>query len=198
MEITKYAALCLQALSATILGLNFAGVKVDALPRILQPLFLIPWYAYVVLFFALLAVVITQKEKIKHLGSAPPAPPVLQKIDTVPYLGVFWDIVAPAQHPREKAEDYARRLPTTAEARVPPKCPKCGVELEEKKGLIYGHIWRCVSCSFKKRNRDSFLTEGGRAEKIWRGKAEAAANASAAATTAATTVGESAAAAQKE
>jgi hypothetical protein len=46
--------------------------------------------------------------------------------------------------------------------------------------MIYGHIWRCVSCGFKKRSRDPFFTEGGRAEKIWRGKAEAAATAVAA------------------
>jgi hypothetical protein len=176
MEIAKNAALCLQALSVTILGLNFAGVKAETLPRILQPLFLIPWYAYVVLIVALLAVVITQKEKIKQIAGAPPAPPVLQKIDAIAYQGVTWDIVAPTRHPREKPEDYARRLPAVGEARIPPKCPKCGVELEEKKGLIYGHIWRCVACSFKKRSRDPFYTEGGRAEKIWRGKAGAAAN----------------------
>jgi hypothetical protein len=174
MEITKYAALTLQALSVTILGLNFAGVRVDALPRILQPLFLIPWYAYVVLFLALLAVVITTKEKIRQIGSTLPAPPALQKIDTISYKDVTWDIVAPAQHPREKPEDYARRLPTVGEARIPPKCPKCSVQLEEKKGLIW-YNWLCVSCGFKKRSRDTFLIEGGRAEKIWRGKAEAAA-----------------------
>ena len=55
MEIAKNAALCLQALSVAILGLNFAGVKAESLPRIIQPLFLIPWYAYIVLIVALLA-----------------------------------------------------------------------------------------------------------------------------------------------
>ena len=183
MEIAKNAALCLQALSVAILGLNFAGVKAESLPRIIQPLFLIPWYAYIVLIVALLAVVITQKEKIKLIGSAPPAPPALQKVDTITYKDVTWDIVAPTRHPREKPDDYARRLPTIGEARIPPKCPKCGVVLEETKGMLYGHIWRCVSCGFKKRTRDSFFVEGGRAEKIWRGKAEAAATAAAAAAT---------------
>jgi hypothetical protein len=178
MEIAKNVALCLQALSVTILGLNFAGVKADSLPRILQPLFLVPWYAYVVLIIALLAVFITQKEKIRQIGSAPPAPPALQKIDAVTYRDVTWDIVAPSRHPRETPEDYARRLPTIGEARIPPKCPKCGVELEQKDGWIYGYIWRCVSCGFSKRNRDPFFPEAGRAEKIWRGKAEAAAAAS--------------------
>jgi ABC-type polysaccharide transport system permease subunit len=74
MELAKNVALVLQALSVTILGLNFAGVKPDSLPRILQPLFLIPWYLYVVLFVGLLAVFITQKEKIRQIGSTPPAP----------------------------------------------------------------------------------------------------------------------------
>jgi hypothetical protein len=173
MEIAKYGALCLQALSVTILGLNFAGVKPDFLPRILQPLFLVPWYLYVVFIVGLLAVVITQKEKIKQIGSAPPAPPALQKIDAVAFQGVSWDIFAPARHPHEQPADYARRLPRAGEARYPPKCPKCGVELEETKGLLFGHTWRCVACGFKKRNRDPFSIEAERAEKIWRAKAEA-------------------------
>jgi hypothetical protein len=183
MELAKNAALCLQALSVTILGLNFAGVKAEYIPRILQPLFLIPWYAYVVLIVALLAVFVTQKEKIKQIGSAPPAPPALQKIDAVTYRDVRWDIVAPTRHPRETPDNYARRLPTIGEARIPPRCPKCSVELEEKKGLIYGYVWRCVSCGFQKRSRDTFYTEGGRAEKIWRGKADAAATAATATAT---------------
>jgi hypothetical protein len=173
MEVGKNLALCLQALSVTILGLNFAGVRAESLPRFLQPLFLIPWYAYVALIVALLAVFITQKEKIKQIGSAPPAPPALQKIDAVAFQGVTWDIFAPVRHPLEKPADYARRLPTAGEARYPPKCPKCGVELEEKKGLLFGYNWRCVACGFKKRNREPFSIEAERAEKIWRAKAEA-------------------------
>ena len=179
MDFTKNAALLLQALAVSILGLNFAGVKADTLPRILQPLFLIPWYLYVLLFVALLVVVVTQKDRIKQIGSAPPTPPALQKVDAVAYQGVTWDIVAPARHPLEKPADYARRLPAIGEARSPPKCPKCGVELEEKEGWIYGYIWRCVACGFSRRDRDTFLIEAGRAEKIWRAKAESDAAAAA-------------------
>jgi hypothetical protein len=185
MDITKSAALLLQALAVSILGLNFAGVRADTLPRILQPLFLIPWYLYVLLFAGLLVVVITQKEKIRQIGSAPPAPPVLQKVDAIPYQGVTWDIVSPARHPRETPADYARRLPMIGEARIPPKCAKCGVELEEKEGWIYGYVWRCIACGFSRRNRDKFFIEAGRAEKIWRAKAEA--NAAAMAVTPAAT-----------
>jgi hypothetical protein len=172
MEIGKNLALCLQALSVTILGLNFAGVRPDSLPGIIRPLFLIPWYAYIILIVALLVVVITQKEKIKQkIGSA--TAPVLHKVDTIAYQDITWDIVAPPQNTLEKQADYAKRLPTIGEARIPPKCPKCGVELEEKKNLILGYTWKCVSCGFKKRSRDTFFTEAGRAEKIWRAKAAA-------------------------
>lgn len=180
MEIGKNLALCLQALSVTILGLNFAGVRPESLPGIIRPLFLVPWYAYVILIAALLVVIITQKEKIKQkIGSA--TAPVLHKIDSIAYQDVDWDIVAPAQNTLEKQADYAKRLPTIGEARIPPRCPKCGIELEEKKGFIYGYIWKCISCGFKKRNRDSFFTDAGRAEKIWRGRAGAAAAAGTAA-----------------
>ena len=180
MDIAKNTALLLQAVSVSILGLTFAGIKSETLPRILQPLFLIPWYLYVLLFMVLLVVLITQKEKIRLIGSAPPAPPAVQKVDAVAFQGVTWEILAPIQHPLEKPADYTRRLPMIGETKIPPKCPKCGVELEEKEGWIYGYIWRCVACGFSKRNRDSFFTEAGRAEKIWRAKAEAAAETAAA------------------
>lgn len=177
MEIAKYVAICLQAASVSILALNFAGIRAESLPRILQPLFLVPWYFYAALFIILLGAVITTKEKIRQIGNAPPAPPALHKVDTVEYQGVNWDILAPAQHPAEKPADYARRLPHIGEVRIPPKCPKCGVELEETKSMMFWHRWRCVACGFKKRNRDPYVTEAVRAGKIWRGKAEAAAEA---------------------
>jgi hypothetical protein len=173
MEIAKYTAVLLQAVSVSILGMTFLGIKSEAVPRILQPLFLIPWYVLVLLFLVLLVIIITTKEKIRQIASAPPAPPTLQKIDTVAYQGVNWDILAPAQHPLESPADYAKRLPGIGEVKITPRCPKCGVELEEKKGMLFGHIWRCVSCGFSKRNRDPFPVEAGRAGKIWKGKAEA-------------------------
>ena len=64
-------------------------------------------------------------EAIRQIGSAPPAPPALLKVDAVAYQGVTWDIFAPARHPLEKPADYTRRLPMAGEARYPPKCPKC-------------------------------------------------------------------------
>lgn len=181
MEIAKNVALLFQAASVSILGMTFLGIKAEAVPKIVQPLFLIPWYVLVILIVGLLAVVITQKEKIKQIRSTPPAPPALQKIDAVAYQGVSWDIFAPARHPHEQPADYARRLPGAGEARYPPKCPKCGVELEEKKGLLFGHNWKCVACGYKKRNNDPFSIEAERAEKIWRAKAETDAAAAAAA-----------------
>jgi ribosomal protein L37AE/L43A len=186
MDISKHFSLFLQTVSVIILGLTFAGIKSEGVPAIFQPLFIIPWYGYGLVFVILVIVVITQKEKIRQIRSAPPAPPALQKVDAIAYQGVTWDILAPARHPLEKPADYARRLPTVGGARIPPKCPKCGVELEEKEGLLYGHIWKCVACGFKKRNRDSFSTEAGRAEKIWRAKAEADAAAAVAAPAATT------------
>jgi ribosomal protein L37AE/L43A len=98
--------------------------------------------------------------------------------------GVTWDIRTLPRHTLEKRGAYAKRLSGIGEVKSPPKCPKCGVELEEKKGFLYGYIWKCVACGFSKRNRDSFSTDAGRAEKIWRGRTEAAAAAAATATAA--------------
>lgn len=188
MEIAKYAAVCLQAVSVSILGMTFLGIRSDMVPRIVQPLFLVPWYGYVVLFVILLGVIITTGQKIRMIANAPPAPPALHRIDTVSYKGVNWDILAPAQHPQETAANYAQRLPGIAEVRIPPKCPKCGIELEERKAMLFGYIWQCVSCGFTKRNRDTFATEAVRAGKIWRGKAEADAAAAVVAASAAPAV----------
>ena len=181
METAKYLAIFLQAASVSILAMNFAGIKAKSLPRIVQPLFLVPWYFYAALFVALLVLGITTRETIRKIGNAPPAPPALQKIDTVPYRDVNWDILAPAQHPLEKPADYIRRLPTIGEVGIPPKCPKCGVGLEETGSLLFWHRWRCVACGFTKRNRDPFAAEAVRAGLIWRRKADAAAEAAAAA-----------------
>lgn len=177
MEIAKYIAIFLQAASVSILALNFAGIRAESLPRILQPLFLVPWYFYAILFLILLMAIIATKEKIRQIGDAPPAPPALHKVDLVEYKGVNWDILAPARHPQETPENYTRRLPQIGEVRIPPKCPRCGVELEETKSMMFWHRWRCVACGFSKRNRDTYATEAVRAGKIWKGKVEAAAEA---------------------
>jgi hypothetical protein len=64
--------------------------------------------------------------------------------------------------------DSCACCPLQPPEKIHPHRQKCGVQLEEKKGMIFGYTWRCVSCGFRKRSRDIFFTEGGRAEKIWR------------------------------
>ena len=49
---------------------------------------------------------------------------------------------------------------------LPPLCPNCGVEIEQKKSFWVGWIWFCCNCNFKKRNRNMFEIEAYRVERI--------------------------------
>lgn len=96
-----------------------------------------------------------------------------QTVGVVEHAGVKWDIVAPKPSTFEIESDYVSRLPKMIDVSTPPKCPSCGVELEETKSRIYDYIWKCVGCGFSKRNKDSFYTESIRALRIWKGGCEA-------------------------
>jgi len=58
--------------------------------------------------------------------------------------------------------------PSQPRAKIPPRCPKCLTELEQKKSQIRGYVWNCVSCGFKTKNNRSYWDERGSVEKIAR------------------------------
>ena len=92
---------------------------------------------YVILFIGLLAVVITQKEKIKQIAGAHPAPLALQKIDAVAYQGVTWDIVAPAQLPAGNAGGLCKTPSHGWRGKDPAEMPemRCPTGREERPDL---------------------------------------------------------------
>jgi Zn ribbon nucleic-acid-binding protein len=49
---------------------------------------------------------------------------------------------------------------------IPPKCPNCRTELEEKLRFFGGYKWECIRCGFEKRNKDKFGREEHRALKL--------------------------------
>jgi ribosomal protein L37AE/L43A len=83
------------------------------------------------------------------------------------YAGVVWRVRAPALATRESFNS-SRISPSSIEVETPPRCPKCGTELEESRSFWGGYIWKCVGCGFQKRNRDSYYREKDRVEKIAR------------------------------
>jgi len=83
------------------------------------------------------------------------------------YAGVLWRIHAPAPSPLESF-DPSSISQSSIEVETPPRCPKCETELEQSHNFWGGYIWRCVSCGFQRRNKDSYYQEAERAEKIAR------------------------------
>lgn len=170
MEITKIVSIIIGSASLLLSLLNYFGIKPENVPDYLQPFFLIPWYWYVIILLVCAIFYLARKEKPSggHIAAFYRGP--LQKVGEVEYKGVKWDVRAPQPQTFENPDEYEKRLPDIAEVNIPPRCPNCGVDLEEKKSLILGHIWKCVDCGFSKRNFDSYYTEYKRAEKIWIGR----------------------------
>jgi len=172
MEIAKKIALFLQIISAALTILSFFGIKSENFPQISQLILIVPWWIYFALFVIFLFVFFKEDDKKSNIRIAAFARDT-QKVGGVDHAGVKWDIVASKPSAYEPESEYERRLPEICDVNVPPKCPNCGVELEQTKSRIYGYIWKCVGCGFSKRNTDSYYTESKRALRIWKGACEA-------------------------
>jgi ribosomal protein L37AE/L43A len=77
--------------------------------------------------------------------------PVLQ----MEHAGVLWEVRAPV--------DFRGAVDAlSAEAMVPPRCPKCKTEIEESPSRVRGYVWRCPECGFHNGSRDSLAVESPR------------------------------------
>lgn len=83
------------------------------------------------------------------------------------YNGVIWRFHVPAPGPLDSFRGK-EILPNELEVDGRPRCPNCETELEENKSFWGGYIWSCVSCNFKKRNKNSYYNEEERALRIVR------------------------------
>ncbi|MDD5338672.1 MAG: hypothetical protein PHG35_04580 [Dehalococcoidales bacterium] len=81
-------------------------------------------------------------------------------VGKIPYAGVNWIIHAPA------GSDLNTLKANFLEISIPPRCPECKTEMDEKKSFLRGYTWKCVKCNFTKRNKDCFLVEAKRVKKI--------------------------------
>ena len=88
------------------------------------------------------------------------------------HAGVSWTVRAPARSPYLRAfypreGSYLESFSSSQlDIAIPPKCPKCGTELEEEPRFFGGYKWECIRCGFKKRNKDNFDREERRALKL--------------------------------
>jgi ribosomal protein L37AE/L43A len=173
MDTAKTISLFFQSITVVLALLSYFKINSEDLPQILQSILSVPSFVYVVLFLIFLIFYLTRKENVRHVPRIVAIGRDLQKVGEVEYKGVKWDVRAPAPSHYDTQLEYEKRLPDMIDVKKPPKCPKCGVGLEEKKSRIYGYIWKCVGCGFSKRNIDSFYAESERAERIWKAACEA-------------------------
>ena len=80
------------------------------------------------------------------------------------YDGVHWKIAG-------SMRGYSKIIPDTISAQIPPICPDCKTELEEKENIT-GWKWKCPNCRFKKQSRISFYDRVHSITKIAKGMFE--------------------------
>ena len=78
---------------------------------------------------------------------------------------MIWKIILPPDW-RGRILELSNYSPEDIDINYYPRCPDCGTKLEEREGLIFGYIWKCVKCGYKTRNKDSFYDERTRVKKI--------------------------------
>lgn len=87
------------------------------------------------------------------------------------HLKVLWRVISPAPRPSNyPTEHYA--APSDIEIDLPPRCPRCKTELEERHRLWGGYTWLCVGCGFYTKSKNSFYLESDRVERIARRQIE--------------------------
>jgi ribosomal protein L37AE/L43A len=170
-KIISIISVVLALISAAVAILSYLSIKPENVPQIIQPFLIVPWYGYVILFLIFIIIHLMRKKKGRRFPLVVMGQD-LEKVGTIDYSGVKWDVRAPVPSMYESPSSYENRLSDIIRVKIPPKCPKCGVELEERNTFFGGYLWSCVGCGFSKVNPVSFYTEAQRAERLWRGAHE--------------------------
>ena len=130
------------------------------------------WVILAVIFVAWIAYAI--HHRIKNLQKENWSPVSLRfapsggwkTIHTIDYAGVIWNVRVPVQ---ASSFEIKRVLaPHDLDIEIPPRCPSCKTELEQRRSFWWWYDWKCVKCGFQRRNRDSYYEEAKRVGKIAR------------------------------
>ena len=143
--------------------------------KIFEDISIYAWVVFIILIFLwIIAIFVLRRWRMLQESEGLLGPLIIStpiygyfKISELPYAGILWDIIAPSPPPWKQLDNMDISV-SDIEIKTPPKCPKCKTEIEEYRSFWGGHIWKCVRCKFKKRNKDSIYRESERAEKIAR------------------------------
>jgi ribosomal protein L37AE/L43A len=81
--------------------------------------------------------------------------------------GLRWRLQVPQQPPWQQFDPAAVGI-RTIQIDIPPRCPNCGTELEERPRFWGGYLWSCVKCTFVLKRPNNFRNESERVLKIAR------------------------------
>lgn len=94
----------------------------------------------------------------------------LEKICEFPYEHVIWIIQSP-KSPPWGSSSYNLSL-EDIEVSIPPRCPECKTELEQKAHFWGSFGWTCVDCGFKCQSKQEWYRVAERVKKIVKRKFE--------------------------
>ncbi len=103
-----------------------------------------------------------------------PLPGRVDKCGEIKLFNAIWEIRAPVpSSPPFLPEQHDFLInPEEIEIVIPPRCPKCRTELEEKERKIFfwrKYKWVCVGCGFRTNSKESYYIVSDKVKRIVKG-----------------------------
>ena len=88
-------------------------------------------------------------------------------VGELPFRGVIWRMRVPAVSPWQRdLMDESGSDGLRVDVELPPRCPKCGTEIEETETFFGKYRWTCIQCGYAVKNALSYDYEVSRAERL--------------------------------
>lgn len=168
MDRNSIITLIITIFMAVFAALTYFNIGPESLLNIISSL---PWYIYTIIFLICVIILIILNPNLIYRNKQTPSPILgfgipKTKFAKYTYKSVIWDVLAPEKGWYDSHSEYLARIQDDLSVVSAPKCPKCGVELEQKKNFFPGYTWHCIGCGYTIKNKDSFITESIRATKL--------------------------------
>jgi hypothetical protein len=167
------AAILVVPEARNLLGLDRPSTSGDLAERI-KSLPTRVWiiFALAIVFWFMVLLGLKRAKAIRRRGSVGASvvsvPPFgWEPVAELNHADVLWTVRAP-KTPFVRITEESRVDPSRLNIQTPPKCPECKTGLEEVRAFFGGHLWTCIRCGFRKKNKDSYYKEADRALRIAR------------------------------
>lgn len=133
----------------------------------------IPFSAWLLLLVVILLIVIFQLlKKGRKINAAFGVTEILPfggwtESKHILLFDVWWTTQYPTPHPSTLLTMEGVDV-EELNIKIPPLCPKCKTELNEKKVFLNKYLWSCVKCNFRKKSNRSYYSLSDDVLKIWK------------------------------